>query len=155
MQKISITSLIFTMQFCVVKVRLMKDLVLVLYWVRSLTKIDSFSLAYECEWNLPIVQFLKDWVGLLNLVAGPCWVWKPTSLVSSVANAAVYLPNWAALKSSAAGQKLLGGWPKIGLLFIRLPAAALFSSNLPVSCQFREFLSLFNVQEHSFHQFQG
>ena len=52
-------------------------------------------------------------------------------------------------------KKLLGGWPKIGLLFIRLPAAALFSSNLPVSCQFREFLSLFNVQEHSFHQFQG
>ena len=36
-------------------------------------------------------------------------------------------------------KKLLGGWPKIGLLFIRLPAAALFSSNLPVSCQFREF----------------
>ena len=52
-------------------------------------------------------------------------------------------------------KKLLGGWPKIGLLFIRLPAAALFSSNLPVSCQFREFLSLFNAQDHSFHQFQG
>ena len=52
-------------------------------------------------------------------------------------------------------KKLLGGWPKIGLLFIRLPAAALFSSNLPISCQFREFLSLINVQEHSFHQFQG
>ena len=52
-------------------------------------------------------------------------------------------------------KKLLGGWPKIGLLFIRLPAAALFSSNLAVSCQFREFLSLFNAQEHSFHQFQG
>ena len=30
-----------------------------------------------------------------------------------------------------------------------------FPSNLPVSCQFREFLSLFNVQEHSFHHFQG
>ena len=85
MQKISITSLIFSMQFCVVKVRLTKDLdpfVLVLYWVRSLTEIDSFSLAYECEWNLPIVQFLKDWVGLSKLVAGPCWVWKSTSLVS-------------------------------------------------------------------------
>ena len=52
-------------------------------------------------------------------------------------------------------KKLLGGWHKIGLLFIRLPAAALFSSNLPISCQFREFLSLINVQEHSFHQFQG
>ena len=55
------------MQFCVVKVRLTNDLdpfVLVLYW-RSLTEIDSCSLAYECEWNLPIVQFLKDWVGLL------------------------------------------------------------------------------------------
>ena len=51
-------------------------------------------------------------------------------------------------------KKLLGGWPKIGLLFIRLPAAALFSSNLPISCQFGELLSLFNVQEHSFHQFQ-
>ena len=35
------------------------------------------------------------------------------------------------------------------------PAAALFSSNVPISCQFREFLSLINVQEHSFHQFQG
>ena len=38
------------MQFCVVKVRIMKDLdpfVLVLYWVRSLTEIDSFSLAYK------------------------------------------------------------------------------------------------------------
>ena len=48
----------------------------------------------------------------------------------------------------------MDGWPKIGLLFICLPAAALFSSNLPVSCQFREFLSLFNFEEHSFHQFQ-
>ena len=35
------------------------------------------------------------------------------------------------------------------------PRAALFSSNLSVSCQFREFLSLFNAKEHSFHQFQG
>ena len=52
-------------------------------------------------------------------------------------------------------KKLLGGWPKIGLLSILLPAAALFSSNLSVSCQFREFLSPFNVQEHSIHQFQG
>ena len=43
------------------------------------------------------------------------------------------------------------------ILFIRLLAAALFSSNVPISCQFREFLSLINVhvQEHSFHQFQG
>ena len=56
--------------------------------------------------------------------------------VSSVANAAVYPPNWATLKLP---KKLLGGWPKIGLLFILLPAAALFSSNLSVSCQFREF----------------
>ena len=47
------------------------------------------------------------------------------------------------------------GATKIGLLFIHLSAEALFSSNLPVSSQFREFLSLFNVQEHSFHQFQG
>ena len=53
-------------------------------------------------------------------------------------------------------KKLLGGWPKIGLLFICPPAAALFSSNLPVSCQFRGFLSLsVSMQEHSFHQFQG
>ena len=37
----------------------------------------------------------------------------------------------------------VGGWPKIGLLFISLIAAALFSSNLPISCQFREFVSLF------------
>ena len=74
----------------------------------------------------------------------------------SVANAAVYLPNWATLKLPAAARvkNLLGGWPKIGLLFIRRPKAALFSSNLPVSCQFREFLNLYNVQEHSFHQFQ-
>ena len=52
-------------------------------------------------------------------------------------------------------KKLLGRWLKIGLLFICLPTTALFSSNLPVSCQFREFLSIFNVQEHSFHQFLG
>ena len=77
------------------------------------------------------------------------------AVANSVANAAVYPPNWATLKSPAAGQKTVGGWPKIGLLFIRLPAAALFSSNVPISCQFREFLSLINVQEHSFHQFQG
>ena len=64
----------------------------------------------------------------------------------SVANAAVYPPNWATLKSPAAGvKKLLGRWSKIWLLFVRLPAAALFSSYLPVSCQFREFLSLLNV----------
>ena len=33
--------------------------------------------------------------------------------------------------------------------------SALFSSNLPVSCQFGEFWGIFNVQKHSFHQFQG
>ena len=38
----------------------------------------------------------------------------------SVANTMVYPPNWATLKSPAAGQKLLGGWPKIGLLCIYL-----------------------------------
>ena len=73
-QKISITSLIFSMQFCVVKVRLMKDLdpfVLVLYWVRSITEIDSFSLAYECEWNLPIVQFLKGLGGSFKIGGWP------------------------------------------------------------------------------------
>ena len=42
------------------------------------------------------------------------------------------------------------GGLKLGYFFIGLPAAALFSSNLPVSCLFREFSSLFNVQEHSF-----
>ena len=52
-------------------------------------------------------------------------------------------------------KRLLGGWPIIGLLFICLPTVALFSSNLPVSCQFREFLSLINIRKHSFHQFQG
>ena len=52
-------------------------------------------------------------------------------------------------------KKLLGGWPKIWLLFICLPIATLLSSNLSVSCQFRQLLSLFNVQEYSFHQFQG
>ena len=52
-------------------------------------------------------------------------------------------------------KKLLGGSPKIGLLFICLLLAAFFSSHLLVSCQFRKILSLFNVQEHSFHQFQG
>ena len=74
---------------------------------------------------------------------------------SSVANAAVYPPNWDTLKSPAAGQKLFGGWPKIGLLFICLPTAALFSSNLPVSCQIRDFCRLSNGQEHSIHEFQG
>ena len=73
----------------------------------------------------------------------------------SVANAVVYLPNWTSLKSPTAGQKLLGRWPKNWATFIHLPTAVLFSSNMPVSCQFREFLSLFNVQEHSFRQFQG
>ena len=52
-------------------------------------------------------------------------------------------------------KKLLGGWPKIGLFFILLPAAALFSSNLPVSCQFNEFLSLFNVRELFFSSISG
>ena len=52
-------------------------------------------------------------------------------------------------------KKLLGGWPKIGLLLSICPRHSSFSSNLPDSCQFREFLSLFNVQEHFFHQFQG
>ena len=59
------------------------------------------------------------------------------------------------MKLTAAGQKPVGGgWSKIGLLFIRPPAAALFSSSLSVSCQFRAFLRPFNVQEHSFRQFQ-
>ena len=82
-----------------------------------------------------------------------CWLGL---LCSSVANAAVYPPNWATLKSPAAGQKnCWAGDLKLGYFFIRLPAATLFSSNVPISCQFREFLSLINVQEHSFHQFQG
>ena len=46
--------------------------------------------------------------------------------------------------------KLLGRWPKNGLLFIRLPGAAPFSSKSPIPCRFREFLNLDNVQEHSF-----
>ena len=50
---------------------------------------------------------------------------------------------------------LLGRWPKIGQLLMCLPAAALFSLHLSFFCQFREFLSLFIVQEHSFHQFHG
>ena len=74
----------------------------------------------------------------------------------SVANAAVYPPNWATLKFACRRSKnCWAGDLKMGLLFVRLPAAALFSSNVPISCQFREFLSLINVQEHSFHQFQG
>ena len=36
-------------------------------------------------------------------------------------------------------------WPKIGLLFMRLPAAALFSSNLLVSCQFKRFFGSFSM----------
>ena len=52
-------------------------------------------------------------------------------------------------------KKLLGGWPKIGLHFIRLPAAALFSSNLPVFCQFREFLSLFQCPRTFFSSISG
>ena len=74
----------------------------------------------------------------------------------SVANAAVYLSNWATLKLPATGKKkLLGDWPRIGLPFILLPMATLFLQILSISCQFREFLSPFDVQEHSIHQFQG
>ena len=84
------------------------------------------------------------------------WNTQAEKLVDSVANTAVYPLNWATLKSSAVGKKkLLGRWPKIGQLFNRLLAAALFSSNLPVSYQLREFLSIFSVQEHVCHQFQG
>ena len=51
-------------------------------------------------------------------------------------------------------KKLLGRWPKIGVLFTCLLAGALFSSNLLVSHQFIK-LSLFNVQKHSCHHFHG
>ena len=47
------------------------------------------------------------------------------------------------------------GGLKLGYFSFVCPRQLFFPSNLPVSCQFREFLSLFNVQEHSFHQFQG
>ena len=52
-------------------------------------------------------------------------------------------------------KKLLGGWPKIGLLFIRLPTAALFFQ----ICQFpvnSESLWTFSMSKNIlFHQFQG
>ena len=72
----------------------------------------------------------------------------------SFANAAVYLLNWATLEMPAAGQKTVERVVKIGILLICLPVAALVSSNLPVTCPFKESFSLFSVQEHSFHQFQ-
>ena len=49
----------------------------------------------------------------------------------------------------------LVGWPKFGLLFICLPAAALFSSNLPVSAQFREVFEPFQCPRTCFSSISG
>ena len=59
----------------------------------------------------------------------------------SVTKAMVYPPNWATLQLPAAGQTT------VGLLFIHLPVADLFSSNLS-----EIFGALSNVQQHYFHQ---
>ena len=107
-----------------------------------------FSLAYHmlvCDWlQLLLDNSLPSWVACLFCVVrdDQCCqhAGKRIGLV------------WNCLPRV---KILLGGWPKNGQFFICLPPAALFSSNLPVSFQFRGVLSLFNVQEHSFHQFQG
>ena len=52
-------------------------------------------------------------------------------------------------------KKLFGGWPKIGLLFICLPAAALFSSKFASFLSIQRVFELFNGQGHSFHKFLG
>ena len=77
----------------------------------------------------------------------------------SVANATVYPPNSSELgyfEIACRGSKnCWAGGLKLGYFFILLPMAALFSSNLSVSCQFSEFLSPLYVQKHSIHHFQG
>ena len=52
-------------------------------------------------------------------------------------------------------KKLLSGWPKIGLLFICLPAAALFFFKCANFLSIQRVFEPYNIQEHSFHQFQG
>ena len=67
-------------------------------------------------------------------------------------NAMVCPLNWATLKS-----KSKNCWVaslKLGY-FSSVYPQQLFSSNLPISCQFREFMNLFNVEEHFFLQFPG
>ena len=72
----------------------------------------------------------------------------------SVANAAAYLPNWQ-LKSPATGSKnFWAGGLKLGYLIICF-VAALFSSNLPVSCQFRELFKPFQCPGTFFSSISG
>ena len=52
--------------------------------------------------------------------------WYHIHTTCSVANAVVYPPNWATLKSPAVGQKTVRRWLIIGLLFTFLPVASLF-----------------------------
>ena len=53
-------------------------------------------------------------------------------------------------------KKLWAGGLNLGYFSSVCPWQLFFPSNLPVSCQFREFLSRFNVQEHFFfHKFLG
>ena len=69
----------------------------------------------------------------------------------SVANAAVYPPSWAALKSPATGQKTVGRLTENCATFHPSTHGSFFFQILSISCQFREFLSPFDVQEHSIH----
>ena len=76
------------------------------------------------------------------------------SQLISVANAAVYPPNWATLKSPAACQKAVGWVAEMGLFSFVYPQQLFFLQ----ICQFpvnSDFLGLYNIQEHSVHQFQG
>ena len=50
-------------------------------------------------------------------------------------------------------RRWLGGWPKILRYFSSIYLRQLILLQIyGISCQFREFLSLFNIQQHFFHQ---
>ena len=86
-----------------------------------------------------VIVLIYTLTNCLNNVLGFCLSTK----IVSVASTMVYPLNWATLTLTAASKlkkrkrkkKLLGGWPKVGVLFIWLPVAAFFFLFFHI-CQF-------------------
>ena len=82
-------------------------------------------------------------------------IWAKLLSVISDATAAVYPPNWATLKSPATSQKIDGQVAKNWATFHPSIHSSPFSSSLPVSCQFREFLIFFQCPRTFFSLISG
>ena len=96
-------------------------------------------------WNYQIRWQFGTWTSLVRSITTVSGEWREKAVLPTPRFTRPIGLLWNPLPRV---KKLLGGWPKIGLLFICLPAAALFSSNLPV-LKLSNTLTVWDLNESS------